>query len=203
MTTTPTTDVAVVDPVSSDVEQHALAAFLAGYRGLTGDAYALDLRQFIAWCQEHNVRLFAARRADIECFAPRPRGPGAGRGQPSPSPVHGGGLLPRHRAGGLLERSPAGHVRGLASTTSPTRPVWTATRSERSWSPPDSRRPQSTRSCRCSPSTVCASPRLWALTSRRSAPTRPSHPHGAAQGRQGRHDPARALYRTSDRPGAR
>ena len=33
------------------------------------DAYALDLRQFIAWCDEHRVRLFAARRADIECFA--------------------------------------------------------------------------------------------------------------------------------------
>src|SRR6476620_9306227 len=47
----------------------ALAAFLAGYRGLTRDAYALDLRQFIAWCQEHKVRLFAGRRTDIECFA--------------------------------------------------------------------------------------------------------------------------------------
>jgi site-specific recombinase XerD len=69
MTTTPTTEVAVVDPVFSDVEQYALAAFLAGYRGLTRDAYALDLRQFIGWCQEHKVRLFAARRSDIECFA--------------------------------------------------------------------------------------------------------------------------------------
>ena len=69
MTTTPRTDVAVVDPVLSDVEEYALAAFLAGYRGLTRDAYALDLRQFIAWCQEHKVGLFAARRADIECFA--------------------------------------------------------------------------------------------------------------------------------------
>ena len=67
--TTPTTEVAVVDPVFSDVEQYALAAFLPGYRGRTRDAYALDLRQFIAWCQEHKVRLFAARRADIECFA--------------------------------------------------------------------------------------------------------------------------------------
>ena len=69
MTTTPTTDVAAVDPVFSDVEEYALAAFLAGYRGLTRDAYALDLRQFIAWCQEHKVRLFAVRRADVECFA--------------------------------------------------------------------------------------------------------------------------------------
>lgn len=68
-TTTFTTDVAVVDPQFSDGERYALAAFLAGYRGLTRDAYALDLRQFIAWCEEHDLRLFAVRRADIECFA--------------------------------------------------------------------------------------------------------------------------------------
>ncbi len=53
----------------SGVEQYALAAFLAGYRELTRDAHALDLRQFIAWCQEHKLRLFGGRRADIECFA--------------------------------------------------------------------------------------------------------------------------------------
>lgn len=68
-TTTPATDVAIVDPQFSDAERYALAAFLAGYRGLTRDAYALDLRQFFAWCEEHNLRLFAVRRADIECYA--------------------------------------------------------------------------------------------------------------------------------------
>ena len=83
MTTTPTTDVAVVDPVLSDVEQYALAAFLAGYRGLTRDAYALDLRQFIAWCQEHKVRL--SRRAGPTSSASLATSrPGDGRGQPSP-----------------------------------------------------------------------------------------------------------------------
>jgi integrase/recombinase XerD len=69
MTTTPTTEVVVIDPEFSNAERYALAAFLAGYRGLTRDAYALDLRQFTAWCEEHHVRLFGARRADIECFA--------------------------------------------------------------------------------------------------------------------------------------
>ena len=68
-TTTTTTDVAVVDPEFSDAERYALAAFLAGYRGSTSEAYALDLRQFIAWCAEHHLRLLTARRADIECFA--------------------------------------------------------------------------------------------------------------------------------------
>lgn len=29
----------------------------------------LDLRQYASWCQQHHLRLFGARRADIECFA--------------------------------------------------------------------------------------------------------------------------------------
>ncbi len=36
---------------------------------LTREAYALDLRQFAAWCRQHQVWLFGARRSDIECFA--------------------------------------------------------------------------------------------------------------------------------------
>ena len=58
--TTRSTAVAVVDPDFSDAEGYALAAFLAGYRGLTREAYALDLRQFVAWCAEHHLRLFGA-----------------------------------------------------------------------------------------------------------------------------------------------
>ena len=67
--TTPTAVIAVVDPQFSDAERYALGAFLAGYRGQTRDAYALDLRQFVAWCEQHELKLFAVRRADIECFA--------------------------------------------------------------------------------------------------------------------------------------
>jgi site-specific recombinase XerD len=47
----------------------ALAGFLAGYSGLTREAYELDLRQYASWCHQHHLRLFQARRADIECFA--------------------------------------------------------------------------------------------------------------------------------------
>ena len=50
-------------------ERLALAGFLAGYRGLTREAYALDLRQFAAWCRSRSLSLFAVRRADIEGFA--------------------------------------------------------------------------------------------------------------------------------------
>lgn len=48
MTTIRTTEITVIEPEFSDPERYALAAFLAGYRGLTRDAYALDLRQFVA-----------------------------------------------------------------------------------------------------------------------------------------------------------
>ena len=65
---TTTTTVERADPLFSPSEQLALAGFLAGYSGLTRDAYALDLRQFVTWCTEHNLALFAVRRADIECF---------------------------------------------------------------------------------------------------------------------------------------
>jgi hypothetical protein len=57
------------EPVSTNTERLALAGFPAGYSGLTRQAYELDLRQFASWCQQHHLRLFQARRADIECFA--------------------------------------------------------------------------------------------------------------------------------------
>jgi site-specific recombinase XerD len=70
MATTTTSAVLVpVTPVFTDTERLALAGFLAGYSGLTRQAHELDLRQFAGWCQQHQLRLFQARRADIECFA--------------------------------------------------------------------------------------------------------------------------------------
>jgi integrase/recombinase XerD len=62
--------IAVAEPAFTNAERLALAGFLAGYTGLTRDAYALDLRQYASWCQQHHVRLFDARRAEIESFAP-------------------------------------------------------------------------------------------------------------------------------------
>jgi site-specific recombinase XerC len=66
---TTTTAVERYQPVLSDVERMTLLGFLAGYRGYTRDAYALDLRQFTSWCWQHDHHLFDARRVDIECFA--------------------------------------------------------------------------------------------------------------------------------------
>jgi hypothetical protein len=50
-TTSTSAAVAVVEPVFTESERLALAGFLAGYTGLTREAYALDLRQFASWCQ--------------------------------------------------------------------------------------------------------------------------------------------------------
>jgi hypothetical protein len=47
----PSTALATIQSVFTDAERLALAGFLAGYRGLTRDAYALDLRQFTTWCR--------------------------------------------------------------------------------------------------------------------------------------------------------
>lgn len=46
--TTPFTALVTVQPVFTESERPALAGFLAGYRGLTREAYTLGLRQFTA-----------------------------------------------------------------------------------------------------------------------------------------------------------
>ena len=70
MTTTAnsSTVLSVPDSVFADVERLALAGFLAGYSGLTRDAYALDRRQFLAWCESHGLKLFSVRRSEIELY---------------------------------------------------------------------------------------------------------------------------------------
>src|SRR5260221_5662785 len=70
MTTMPSSAaLAVIESAFTEAEKLALAGFLAGYSGLTREAYTLDLRQFTAWCRQRQLRLFATRRADIELFA--------------------------------------------------------------------------------------------------------------------------------------
>ena len=68
-TAAPSTALATIQPAFTGSERLALAGFLAGYRGLTREAYALDLRQFTTWCRARSLALFAVRRADIEGFA--------------------------------------------------------------------------------------------------------------------------------------
>ena len=68
MTTIPSAAIGVYDPELAGPEHVALAGFLGGYRGLTRDAYALDLRQFVAFCDERHLGLFEVRRSDIEAL---------------------------------------------------------------------------------------------------------------------------------------
>jgi integrase/recombinase XerD len=69
VTTSPSAALVPVMLVFTTAERLALAGFLAGYSGLTREAYELDLRQYTTWCHTRHLALFGARRADIECFA--------------------------------------------------------------------------------------------------------------------------------------
>jgi hypothetical protein len=69
VTTSPSAALVPVIPLFTTAERLAIAGYLAGYSGLTRQAYELDLRQYAAWCHARGVALFAVRRADIECFA--------------------------------------------------------------------------------------------------------------------------------------
>ena len=54
-TAAPSTALATIQPAFTDPERLALAGYLAGYRGLTREAYALDLRQFATWCRARSL----------------------------------------------------------------------------------------------------------------------------------------------------
>ena len=71
MTITETSFVpALVSPdFDSFAVRQAVAGFLAGYGDTTRQAYSLDLRQWLRWCDNHDLRVFDVRRAHIELFA--------------------------------------------------------------------------------------------------------------------------------------
>jgi hypothetical protein len=96
-TAAPSTALVTIQPALTDPERLPLAGFLAGDRGLTRDAYALDLRQFTSWCRPRSVALFAVRRADIEGFA-RTWKPGGVPARRSP----GGWLTPKLAGHGFM-----------------------------------------------------------------------------------------------------
>ena len=110
-TITLSTEVVLAEPATNDRERLALAGFLAGYSGLTRDAYALDLRQFLAWCTGHGTHLFAARRADIECFGRDLEAKGRARSTVSRRLCTVAGFYRYAVEEELLDHSPAVHVR--------------------------------------------------------------------------------------------
>ncbi len=110
-TTIPSTALVPVTPVFTSTERLALAGFLAGYSGLTRQAYELDLRQFASWCQQHQLPLFRARRSDIELFARDLEARGRARATITRRLCTVAGFYRYAVEEELLEHSPAAHVR--------------------------------------------------------------------------------------------
>jgi integrase/recombinase XerD len=115
MTTTTVSTGAVLAPVDEPLfsreEQAALAGFLAGYSGLTRDAYTLDLRMYTAWCVQQGLHLFTARRADVECFGRNMEIAGRARATIARRLCTIAGFYRSAVEEELLEHSPAAHVR--------------------------------------------------------------------------------------------
>ncbi len=112
MTTTPVSAALVPTAlVFTNTERLALAGYLAGYSGLTRQAYELDPRQYASWCQQHHLRLFGARRADIECFARDLEARGRARATVTRRLCTIAGFYRYAVEEELLDHSPAAHVR--------------------------------------------------------------------------------------------
>ena len=110
-TAAPPTALATIQPAFTNAERLALAGFLAGYRGLTREAYTLDLRQFTAWCQARSLNLFAVRRADIESFARDLEARARARATVTRRRCTIAGFYRYAVEEDLLDHSPAAHVR--------------------------------------------------------------------------------------------
>jgi integrase/recombinase XerD len=110
-TAAPSTALATIQPAFTDPERLALAGYLAGYRGLTRDAYSLDLRQFTSWCRARSLPLFTVRRADIESFARDLEARGRARSTVTRRLCTIAGFYKYAVEEELLEHSPAAHVR--------------------------------------------------------------------------------------------
>ena len=110
-TAAPSTALATIQPAFTDPERLALAGYLAGYRGLTREAYALDLRQFTGWCRTHSLSLFLVRRADIESFARELEAKGRARATVTRRLCTIAGFYKYAVEEELLDHSPAAHVR--------------------------------------------------------------------------------------------
>jgi integrase/recombinase XerD len=110
-TAAPSTALATIPPAFTDAERLALAGFLAGYRGLTREACALDLRQFTTWCRARSLPLFAVRRPGIEGFAKDLEARGRARATVTRRLCTIAGFCKYAVEEELLQHSPAAHVR--------------------------------------------------------------------------------------------
>jgi integrase/recombinase XerD len=109
--TSTSTSVVPFDAVFVEPKRLAPGGFLAGYSGLTRDAYEFDLRQYVAWCDDHGVDLFQARRSDIEQFGRELERRGRARATVARRLCTVTSFYRYAEEEGLLAHSPAVHVR--------------------------------------------------------------------------------------------
>jgi integrase len=105
------TSLVSVQPAFTGAERLALAGYLAGYRGLTREAYTLGSRQFTGWCRARSLPLFSVRRADIETFARELEARGRARATATRRLSMIAGFYRYAVEEELLDHSPAAHVR--------------------------------------------------------------------------------------------
>ena len=200
----PSTALIMIQPAFTDAERLALAGFLAGYRGLTREAYALDLRQFTTWCRARSLALFAVRRAEIESFARELEARGRARATVTRRLCTIAGFyrhtVERRTPGSLTRRprpSPASRLRVARRRPGPQRARRPAGRC-RAWPAVRARADLAARAERAAG--LRGHPRGHrAPRAGARAPDNDDHP----QGRQGGHHPAGAAHRPGDRPGHR
>lgn len=61
-------DAVVPQPAADDLLRVAIAAHLARYKGLSRVHTGSDLRVFLRWCAEHELKPLRVRRSDVELF---------------------------------------------------------------------------------------------------------------------------------------
>jgi integrase/recombinase XerD len=89
----------------------AIAGFLAGYTGTTRISYTTDLRLFVAWCSEAQVRLLDVKRAHLELFARHMETEGRMRSTVARRLSTMTSFYQYCYAEGILDRNPAANVR--------------------------------------------------------------------------------------------
>jgi site-specific recombinase XerD len=143
---------AVFEPgFDSFAVRQAVAGLLAGYGESTRSAYSLDLRQWIGWCESHDLGVFDVQRAHIELFARSLEQAGRARATVARRLSTITGFYRYCVEEELLKAHLLLMCGGRDSTTNRTPSVWTATSLASSSSRPDSLRDETTRWRVCSP----------------------------------------------------
>jgi site-specific recombinase XerD len=101
----------VTSEVDTSTVGRAVAGFLAGYGDSTRKAYSLDMRQWLSWCQNHDLQVFGVRRAHIELFARSLEADGKARATVARRLSTVAGFYRYCFDEEVISRSPAEHVR--------------------------------------------------------------------------------------------